>query len=230
VLHFLYFGSYHDDNQYCNADFHKIVHPLATLYNSESIEPQFKSLKSLKGLHRYDQNDATVGELHTTIKLYQSADMLGIEPLKLVTVRKIIDMMANNADASFLGIVLETLFSTVPDDSLLRNAVIDACVHNYNRVTSIPKVVALLEEHEARIWRLARQNYTTHLRRIEHYVRETIVSTSKKRRCDAVRLGAKCEGYVLSTTNSQILDEDGAVSASARCKQCGSEFSFVVQP
>ena len=201
------------------------------MYSRESTEPQFTSPVRQLYLHQ-------VAEMKTTIKVYMSADMLGIESLKLVTIRKIIDMIANKTNNRFLEIVLETLFSTVPNGSLLRDAIVDACAHNYNKVRSLPTTVALLEEHETRIWRLARQNYITQVGKIEHFVRETIASTCKERRCQGVHPGgAQCNLYSISSTavgGADILwakvQEDGMLSATARCYECNASFSFDVQP
>ena len=226
MLHFLYFGDYHVENHNCDADYHQSTHPPATLYDSESTEPQFANLG-------YEEIFDQVAEMQTTIKVYQLADMLGIESLKLVTTRKIIDMIAE-LNYGFLETVLETLFNTVPD-SLLRHGAVDACVHNYDKVKSISKAVALLEKHEARIWRLARQNYLTHIVKIEHYVRGTIVSKAKRKRCDGFHHnGAACRSYItrdMIDTTSRLrmrVHEDGSVSTYARCEDCESESLFVV--
>lgn len=174
--------------------------------------------------------------MQSTIRVYQLADTLGIESLKLVTTRKIIDMIATTLDDKLLESVLETLFSTVPD-SPLRYGTVDACVHNYNRVMLLPKAVALLEAHEARIWRLARQNYTTHIAKIKHCVQETIWSATKKTwwRCLGNRRGVPCEAYItrdmIDITNGRPwvnMDENELVSLYVTCEDCDTESSFVV--
>ena len=166
-------------------------------------------------------------EIQTTIKVYQSADMLGIEPLKLATTRKIIDMIATKANHRFLEMVLETLFSAVPKDSLMRDAIVDACAHNYNKVMSHPKPVALLQEHEARIWRLTQQNYTTQVGRIEHYVQDTVVEVCKQVQC----INPDCESDSMAVSLPELhWSPDGIMSGDAVCQMCYWVFDFDVHP
>ena len=168
-----------------------------------------------------------VTEMQTTIKVYQTADMLGIESLKLVTTRKVIDMLATKSNAKFLELVLGTLFPSAAGRGLLQNAVVDACAYNYHEVRNLPLAVALLQEHETRVWRLARHNYALQVQTIQEYIQDTVVEVCNQLQC----LNSDCTSVGMAICSPELhWSPNDIASGYACCVECGFEFPFSVGP
>lgn len=217
VLHYLYFGNYHDDTVKCDSDVHQKLQEAVIPSDSDMETGTFSRLFDTSSHPVFDDNLQSQLQMH--IAVYQTADILGIDSLKLFTVlnaiKTIYKMRVDVLPAAF-----ETFYKFSASDTSLREALNSAWGREYPFISENPNIVKVLKEHEPALWRFMGAVRKAELKRAEGYVQCAIEDEVQIRECFDEDCPEPSEGLTMriaKATSSQL-------DICTECTACGKEY------
>ena len=95
--------------------------------------------------------------LEANTLVYKSADMLGVENLKVLAADRVLaDARLAFVKPQFAETLARVFESTRSDDEHVRIPTIALCVENHEIIASVPQIVAVLEQYEYCAWKMQR--------------------------------------------------------------------------
>jgi hypothetical protein len=170
VLHFLYFGNYHNPDEQCTLQ----THPIANLVQLPQVNDRINNASSI---------EKTTGPVALTFSLlthhaetYRSADRYGIQPLKELAANCFLQVMKTPMDNIVFGKGLSlAYYHRSSSQCLLSKEITKLYLFNHQDVLCHPNLVAIVKKHETAAWGIASQVGKGYTEIMEHAAKALIL-------------------------------------------------------